>query len=317
MSRLVMAALGALLAAPALAGPFAAGGDSGFVARGFALPELGRVRVLEAGRNETGMMVDVANEYVDEGKCAAECILLDGETARLRLSWRRGLGGGFDAGIEVPLLDQDGGFLDGWIQDWHRWFGLSNGGREFTTDGQHRYRYFRDGAVVFDETAGADGIGDVSVTLGRRLGDFGAVRAMARLPTADEPLLGSDGAGGALWLELGLPVPATWEGYVAAGISQNERAGIWDGMQNARLVFGGVGLAAPVTEAVQLVLQVQARGPAFDDSTVSPLFRPAIPMTLGLRARVGRGSALEIGFQEDLSVNASPDLGLYLALRTF
>jgi hypothetical protein len=316
MSRLFLAALGALLALPAIAGPFVPGGNSSALARSFALPALGDPVVPAAGQGDLWVTLGVTNEYVKEGVCSVECIILDGETALLRVSHRRGLGDGWDLSIDVPLLDQDGGFLDGWIQDWHGWFGLPNGGREQAADDRYQYYYQRGAAVLLDETRGDTGLGDVSVGLGRTLGSSAALRGMIKLPTADAGPLAGGNTGGALWLELALPVPAGWAGYFSAGGSYQELGDILPAQQKREVYFGGIGLLAPLTQTTRLVAQVQGHTRLYGDSEVSPLRRRGVPLTVGLQFATGGGGTIDIGFQEDLSVNGSPDFVAYVAVSS-
>jgi len=315
MSRL-LAAVCVVLVLPARAGDFAPGGNSGTLARGFALPVLGDAAVLARGRTETRWTLDFTNEYVNEGTCPAECITLDGETARLRFTHRRGMGAGWDFAFELPFLDRGGGFLDGWIQDWHDWFGLPNGGREAAADGRYRFHYERGGVVLLDETQGGSGVGDVTLTIGRKLGRRGVLRAMAKLPTGDEQALEGGTAGGAVWVERALLMPPGWSGYFALGASAGERGQVLAEMQNREVVFGGIGLLAPVTRNVRLTAQLQAHSRLYDGSALTPLSRPGAPLTLGLQFRTGRRGTLELGFQEDPSVNGSPDFVAYISIRS-
>jgi hypothetical protein len=303
-----------LLVPAARAGEFAPGGDSGTLARPFALPALGDAAPLARGRAETRWTLDFTNEYVTEGACAVECIVLDGETARLRFAHRRSLGAGWDAGIELSWLDRGGGFLDGWIRSWHDAFGLPTGERELTADGQYRMRYERGGVVLLDEARGGDGPGDAVLTLGRALGRSSMLRAMVKLPTGDA--LEGGNAGVALWLERRLALPPHWHGYAAVGGSLNDRGDVLRGQQNREVAFAGVGLLAPFTPSVGLAMQLQFHGRLYDGSRMSPLERPAMPLTLGLRVRTGARGALELGFQEDPSVNGSPDFAAYLSFRS-
>ena len=301
---------------PAAAGDFVPGGNSGALARPFALPALGNPSVVPRGRTEGGAIIDVANEYVNEGSCPVECITLDGETRRLRLWHRGGLGAGWDYGVETTLLDRGGGFLDGWIQNWHDSLGLPNGGREQAADGGYRFRYARGGAVLMDETQGGRGLGDASVTVGRKFGRHSVLRAMAKLPTGDQRELAGGNGGAALWLEQALPLPPGWSGYLALGASANERGAVLPEMQNRWIAFGGIGLIAPLTRSVRLTAQLQAHNRLYKDSELTPLARIGLPLTLGLQFRTGTHSAFELGFQEDPSVNGSPDFVAYVSLRT-
>lgn len=315
MSRLTVL-LCLALALPARAGEFAPGGDGGTLARSFALPALGDAAPPGRGHAETRWTLDVANEYVSEGDCAVECITLDGETARLRFSHRRGLGGGWDAGLELTWLDRGGGFLDGWISDWHDAFGLPTGGRELAPDDQYRFRYERQNSVRLDQARGGSGAGDAVLTLGRRFGRAGMLRAMAKLPAGDDDALEGGNAGAALWLERALALPPGWHGYAALGGSVNERGGVLPGMQNREVVFAGLGVLAPVTPTVGLTAQLQFHGRLYDGSELSALRRPGMPLTLGLRVRSGARGGFELGFQEDPSVSGSPDFAAYLSFRS-
>lgn len=316
MSRPVLAAWCALLAVPASAATFAPAGNSGALARSFALPVLGEPAVLAPGRSESGAVVDVTNEYVREGQCAGECVVLDGETARLRLVHRRGLGRGWDLRVDVPLLDEGGGFLDGWIQDWHRWFGLPNGGREQVADDQYRYEYQRAGVTELLHAEPGSGLGDVTLALGRQLGSAGALRAALKLPASESSLLGGGNTGGALWLDLALPVPRGWEGFIAGGVSLNERGAVLADRQNEHVWFGGAGVLAPFLGGARLRVQVQGHARLYEGSELSALSRPGVPLTVGLQFRTRGGGAVELGFQEDLSVNGSPDFAAYIALSS-
>jgi hypothetical protein len=311
--KILLACLGAWTSALA-AGDFLPGENSGALARSFALPALGAPAVLLRGRTETRVLLDFTNEYVSEGVCSAECILLDGETARLRLSHSRGLGGGWDFRAELPLLDQDGGFLDSWIEEWHGWFGLPNGGREQRPDNRYEYRYVRNNNVLFEETQEHSGIGDVTLSLGRRTGRSSALRGMVKLPTGDEETLAGGNLGGALWFDAALPLPRRWDGYFSVGVSFNERGSVLPEQQNRTLALGGLGLAIPFIGSSRLVAQLYAHSRLYKDSELSALSRFGLPLTLGLQMPAGRSTRLDLGFQEDLSVGASPDFSAYLAL---
>lgn len=313
MSRCLLIALCLALAPPAWAGPFAPGGDAATLARPFALPVLGDTAPLARGRAETRWTFDVTNEYVNEGDCAIECVTLDGETARVRFSHRRSLGDGWEVSFEVPFLDRGGGFLDGWIRDWHDGFGLPTGGRELAADDQYRFRYERGGVVLLDETRGGNGVGDTTLALGRRIGRASTLRAMVKLPTGGERALEGGNAGGALWVERPWGLPSGWNGYLALGASLNERGPVLPRMQNREVVFGGFGLLVPVTPWVRLSAQLQYHGRLYDGSELTPFARPGLPLTLGLQfGYPGRGT-FELGFLEDPSVNGSPDFAAYLS----
>lgn len=322
MNRFIKVAAAALCAAcalPASAGDFVPGSNSSALARSFALPALGDSRVLAPGKGDFRATLDFANEYVSEGytttgACPGECILLDGETARLSLAYRYGLGSGWDLGVNVPVLSRSGGFMDSWIQQWHGWFGLPNGGREFAARGQYRYRYQRGGATLLDVTDTGNCIGDVDLTVGRALGWDASLRGMAKVPSGDGKALCGGNAGGALWLDAALPVPKPWSAFVAAGYSVNARSYVLGNMQNRQIPFGGAAVLLPITDDVRILAQLQVHGHLYKGSTLSPFERIGAPLTLGLNIRASKSIYVDLGFQEDPSVNASPDFDAYLSL---
>jgi hypothetical protein len=302
------------LSLPSAAADFADAANSGALASSFALPPLGQGPVLPAGRGRTTFAFDLTNEFVAVGDCAAECIVLDGETARLAYGERRGLGGGWEFGVEVPLLDQGGGFLDSWIEDWHSWFGLPNGGREQAAQDRYGYQYVRGGVTRFAVTEPDEGLGDVELTLGRAIGRSVAMRAMLKLPTGEERSLRGGNRGMALWLDAALPLPAPWAGYVAAGVSHNDIGARLPREQNRTIPFGGLGLQLALARRARLTAQLYAHGRLYDGSALAPLARPAVPASLGLQFDLSRAARLEVGFLEDASVGASPDFTGYLVL---
>lgn len=302
--------------AQALAGDFLPGGNTAALARAFALPELGQPRILSGARQESRVLLEVTNEFVADGDCADECVLLDGETARLLLSYRRGLGGGWDFTADVPLLAQGGGFLDGWIEDWHDAFGLPDGGRPGQPRGQYRYRHAQAGVDRMDITEPYSGFGDITAGIGYALGADAVVRSMIKLPSGDGRRLGGGTAGAALWLETALPLPAGFAGFAAAGTSASARGEALPDMQKRQAYFGGVGMSAPLpfTTSVRLLAQLYAHSALYRDSALPVFARAALPLTLGLQLKTGDRARLDLGFQEDLAVYASPDFTVYLAL---
>jgi hypothetical protein len=62
------------------------------------------------------------------------------------------------------------------------------------------------------------------------------------------------------------------------------------------------------------VVQLDAHAAPYRDSSLSSLGKAAVPITFGFRYR-WQGGALDLAVAEDLSVNASPDLGLHLSVQ--
>lgn len=305
---------GLLLAAPLSRADTLATTNQAALARAFALPALGQARAAPEG--EWRLAFDIATEFVNK-QSGGEQLLLDGESQRWALGWRRGLAKTWELGVEVPLLHTGGGFMDDVVENWHDAFGLPNGGREQAPQDRYRYAYARDGEVVLDTEDDGTALGDVSLQLGRMLSEDLALRALLKLPTGDEDRLGGGNLGGALWADWALPIApgAGWGGFLSAGLSANEQAEALEDQQRALVPFGGVGLDVRLLDSLQALAQLYLHGPLYEDSAIAALEDAGAMLTLGGRWCAQRQTCVELSFSEDLAVGVSPDFSLRLALR--
>ena len=124
------------------------------------------------------------------------------------MAGRLGIGNRLELGFEIPYIFQNGGFLDGFIEDYHNTFGLPQGGRDQAPKGRLLFNYQRNGANLFQIDKSNSGIGDVRLTAGFQLyreegeGSHAlALRASFKVPTGDSnELHGSRSTDLALWL---------------------------------------------------------------------------------------------------------------------
>ena len=89
----------------------------------FGLPSIGEASLLGPGKADARLIVDLANNYVDDQN-PRESILLDGESTRLSLDARYGIKREWELGVVIPYVIQSGGFLDGFIENYHSAFGF-------------------------------------------------------------------------------------------------------------------------------------------------------------------------------------------------
>ena len=88
-----------------------------------------------------------------------------------RIGWVAvyGLGNGFDAGLEVPLLHMNGGFLDAFIQDYHHAFGFPNGGRDQVPNGIFNYFVRENGQTLYRVGSQDLNFGDITLFMKHQL----------------------------------------------------------------------------------------------------------------------------------------------------
>jgi len=121
--------------------------------------------IVPPGAFRIGLSIDTSSNYT-VNSATREQITLDSEVCRTAVTTRYGITPNFEAGIEIPYYVQGGGFLDGFIVDWHNTFGLPQGGRDTAPKNRIHYSYRKDGVQKLRMDSSASGIGDISLTGG-------------------------------------------------------------------------------------------------------------------------------------------------------
>ena len=289
----------------------------GALVRGFAIPAQGRPEILAAATWRQRIDLEDVNEYAATSK-GTESLLLDGEATQLSYNLRYGWVERWEVGLFVPFLVQGGGILDPVIQDWHRLWGLPNGGRQYSPNDRYLYRYMRDGQTLVDVSRSTASFGDTQLTSGYQVADHFAARAMLKLPTGSASNLSGNGTvGGAVWLDGGLPLKGAFRWltfYASLGYSLNGRGDILPRQQNKALPFGGAGFRIGFSERWEARLQMYFNAPAYRDSGLSPLSHIAVPLTATASYRLAPKTTVSFGFQEKAIFLASPDFGLHIGM---
>ncbi|HEX4872126.1 MAG TPA: DUF3187 family protein [Nevskiaceae bacterium] len=307
---------GLLLAASAGAGASSGLGNPATLARSALIPGLGETGLQAPGQTTWRLALDLSNEYVAEAT-ADEGLLIDGETSRLRIGFAHGLGTGLELTAELPLLIQGGGWMDGPIEDWHRFFGLPNGGREFAPRDRLRRLRTVDGRTVFEASRSAQGLGDLRLGLGYSRQPGRVWRAQLLLPTAEDRDLAGGSRGLALWLDQALPFSAGsgFSGALSLGGSWSRAEGPLAEDARESLALLGVELGWQPSPRWRLSGELLAHSALYRGSALAGLDRPGVPGGLFLARRLGEGGRwLRLGFQEDLATRSSPDFTLHLGL---
>lgn len=313
--RLFLFAAAACLAAlSAQAEPVFAVRNEAALSRTTALPLLGQAQVLDAGESAYGLQLDWTNEYVNK-RSATETLLFDGETQHISFGLRRGLAPGVEVGITVPVVLTNGGVLDSVIEGWHSAFGLANGGREFRPRDQYRYLYARNGLTRLDVNGGHNGFGDIELGVGIKVRDDFAIRALAKLPSGDEAHLTGGNAGGAFWFDFDpFADSARWFGFFSGGGSYNAQSRVLGDQQQQLVGFGGVGAGFRVIRPLALVAQFYGHSPLYKGSGIDALKRPGGQLTFGGRIELNPHLRLDLGVEEDVILNSSPDFSIHIGL---
>lgn len=285
------------------------------------LPAGESAALLPPGTARAELAFDVANLYTSDAS-ASEELEYDGETHRLTLRYRRGIGSGWQVGADLPFVAHDGGFLDGFIYNWHDFFGLPQHGRERSDDGLLAITYARDGATRIDLRTRQSGVGDLRLLAGYPLSSPGdrmttAAHASLSLPTGDAgSLLGSGAVELALWGSgrISFGPHADWAAYGSAGALWMDQGEVLPELQRSLAGFASLGLGWRPADWITLQLQLDGHTALYDDTELSPL-GPALQFTMGGSLRLAPRLRLDLAVVEDATIGRAPDIGLHLNLR--
>ncbi|HLZ18383.1 MAG TPA: DUF3187 family protein, partial [Smithellaceae bacterium] len=183
----------------------------------YGLPAIGGARVAAKSEGTLRLTLDQANNYVNEAR-AGESLVLDGESTRLTVSGRYGIGRSVEVGMNIPFLISGGGFLDGFLESYHSAFGFPNGGRELAPKNRLLYRYQKNGVTLLNMEQSGQGLGDVSMSGAWQIYRSAdnqqnlALSGLLKLPTGDVGSLRGSGS-----TDLAVWVSGDWGHSFAAG----------------------------------------------------------------------------------------------------
>jgi Protein of unknown function (DUF3187) len=291
----------------------------------FGLPAESSATVTPAGRLTVSLSQDIASEYTVSAT-NSEQIVLDGESYRWTLAARYGLGERFEAGIDIPFILYSGGFLDGFIVDWHSTFNLPQGGRDTAPRNRLNYFYSKDGVQKLKMDHAGSGIGDIVFSGGMKLYDVLdssahdslALRSSIKLPTGDSSSLRGSGSTdfslalcGSMnnfteWGSLGL--------FGSVGGLVMTRGDVLADQQNRLAGFGTVGLGWGPAEWISFKVQLNTHTAMYHDSTLDELSKTSVMLVGGGALKLPGDYLLDIGVSEDVAVATAPDVAFHLGL---
>lgn len=291
----------------------------------FGLPAESGATVTPSGRINSSLVQDVASNYT-VSKLPREQIMLDGESYRWTAGVRYGIGDRFEIGVEIPYVLDGGGFLDGFIVDWHRAFGLPQGGRNTAPRNRLLYSYSKDGVQKIRMDRAGSAIGDISLggalQLYDRQGSDGhdslALRSALKLPSGDSGALRGSGSTdfslalcGSMnnfteWGSLGV--------YGSVGGMALTRGDVLPDQQNSLAAFGTAGIGWGPAQWISFKFQFNAHSAMFHGSALDELSKNSLMLITGGALQLPGGCLLDLGVSEDVAVATAPDVTFHLGL---
>lgn len=247
-----------------------------------------------------------------------EALLVDAETVEARVTLQGTIKDVIGWQLQIPYRYTGSGSLDGFIDNWHDVFGLSDGARSALPSDQIGIAYTRAGTRLLDITSSASGLGDIHAAFGYAIHSSSPSALIAwldiKLPTGDADNLNGSGATdvslvlsgrhrlGDRWSIFG-QAAGTWLGDGDL-LPDQQRSAAWSGM---------AGVSVQTWRGLSLKAQVDAHTAAYDSDL--DFFSDAVVLTVGGDYRFASGWRLDLGVSEDIAVEHSPDVVFLLTLK--
>ncbi|RII28524.1 MAG: hypothetical protein CXR31_01170 [Geobacter sp.] len=292
----------------------------------FGLPAAEDAFLQPADRTWTFLGTDIANNFA--GNTAShEELLIDGESYRITMAFRHGISDNIEVGMDIPFVGHGAGVFDHFIEEWHDFFGLPEGGRKEAPTNRLLYTYSRDGQERLRLDDSNFGLGDIRLIGGLQLYKDRqtcqravALRASIKLPTGSiSKLHGSGSTDVALWLDASddYRLSGRW-GHMtlfgSAGGMALTNGDVLSDQQRNFAGFGCLGFGWSPLEWLAFKSEISAHSPFYRGSDLPELTDPSCLLTIGGTLAFSPDTALDIGVSEDLVVSTAPDVALHLGL---
>jgi hypothetical protein len=235
---------------------------------------------------------------------------LDGEVVDVRARAVHALAPRWAWHAELAWSELSGGSLDSLVDNWHDTFGLGGGARNRLPQDHLLVEYVAEVVSRLRVDEDGSGVTDIPLSIGYQVAESKQLAVTTwlgvKLPTGETERLGGSGA-----VDVALTVSATRrvsDAWQVFGQVSTAWLGEGDILPDDQHDFAGsihAGTTWQVTPAFDLTAQIEANTAVFDTGT--DLDGDAVVLTLGGRLKTSGGWHFDVGFSEDVLVDASPD----------
>jgi len=214
---------------------------------------------------------------------------------------------------KIPLIFNQGGSLDGLIEGWHDFFGLSDGGRNSNPNDQLNIEYINNGQTVFLQNKSTNDIGDIEVALSYRLSGgenrSTEISAGIELPTGSiETNSGNEAVDLALWLSHQRATTDITDIYGLIAHSRLGKGGQLGEQQKSDTWVVQLGAEHAFSADITGILQFDMHSALIKDSALKA-FGNSLQVQVGLKFRnwIAKHN-LDLFFSEDIYSGSAPDI---------
>jgi hypothetical protein len=223
--------------------------------------------------------------------------------------------------LDLPLVSLGGGFLDGFLENYHDTLGVSNYGRERRPKNEFAYRVSKDGLPWVQGESGtleiADMVASMQYELFKSCGGAniaGSLLLSLKVPTGDPDRGLGSGA-----FDFGITMPMRWSAEPwsfflmpgAAFIGDPQTRGAHVSARNTIALFGGV--AYDYSPRTTWLVQLNYYTSPIEETGLDALDGGSLGLDIGFHHLLAKECILEFAFGEDLT-RALPDFNLRLGL---
>ncbi len=269
------------------------------------LPRYAAPLPVDGWRLEHGL--HITNTYQEDDR-GDENLVIDIENYRYNfdLSYRRDR---WSFAVSLPFVASRGGKLDHLIEEWHDFFGFSQGGRTDVPRDRTEIRYQRDGVTEFSQTESSNGLADVALAIGYHSTDGFGYHLAVELPTGSESdFSGNESLDWALWLSHARSIDESLDVYGLFGLSFPGDDGALAERLAARIWVAQLGLEYRFDASLAAVAQLDLHSGWLERSDLKA-FDSSLQLQLGLGFdKLLENYRVDLYFSEDILVGSAPDI---------
>jgi hypothetical protein len=275
----------------------------------------------EQGVWEATLALEYSNTYFNFRNPRWD-LLIDMEVLVADLSLVYGFSEKFALRLDLPLISMQDGFLDGFLQNYHDFLGVSNYDREERPKNHFAYRAVKDGKLWIQGDAAAFQLGEARFSTQFSLPSLiiaghplsSSFLATLKIPTGDA----GNGLGSERF-DVGFFLPIHWKGsrwsaHVMPGaiwIDDPETLGAQVSARNSISLLAGT--AYEYNDKWRWLAQLNYYTSPFEKTGLDELDDGALELTFGFQRALSSSLYWEFAFGEDLTL-AVPDFNIRLGM---
>ncbi|MBC7983602.1 MAG: DUF3187 family protein, partial [Candidatus Obscuribacterales bacterium] len=248
---------------------------------------------------------------------AAESLTVDSETRDWRLSIEHTFTDRIALRLQVPYRNIGAGSLDGFIDNWHAFFGLPEGDRPLLATNQFAIRYRRNNLTTLNVVRPQSGLGDVRLDAGYQLlattSSAMSLWLGVKLPTSSDQSLASDSVDVSTGLATTRKLSSRWQTFGQVAVVHLGSGRVLPAQQREWLAHGYLGFDYLAMRALTLTLQLEGHSATFKNTSLDLLGNTWI-LAMGGDYRLANDWRVQLGVSEDVKVESSPDVTFVLSI---